>query len=237
MQKDKQLTYKFSGFSEEDLILKLGLDIQENPTGFLDAWMKRASQIAITESEQERLLQLQKRYKFYLRSWNEQELREHFIIPILDLIDFYMADLHIASFSERDVKVNYKQAILQGKVDWMVASGRFAPKQPFFFIHEYKKEKGVTNDPVGQLVATLFAAQLLNQQPPKPDLFDPTPTHFGNVPLYGCYVLGRFWFFVRLKDKKYYISDAYDSTKKEQLAFIFKLLKAQKLMIQDLVKE
>lgn len=43
------------------------------------------------------------------------------------------------------------------------------------------------------------------------------------------------FYFVRLKDKKYYISPAHDSTKKEDLQFIFKMLKAQKLMIQELV--
>jgi len=48
--------------------------------------------------------------------------------------------------------------------------------------------------------------------------------------------LGRLWFFVRLKDKRYYISESYDSTKMDELIFIYKMLKAQKQMIIDLVK-
>lgn len=238
MKTNKNVVYKFSAFSEQDLLNLLGLGIQENPTGFFDEWLEKSKQRNIEPAEQERLTQLQKRHNFFVRSWNEQELREHFIIPVLDLVDFYLIDLKVATFSERELKITYKNATLQGKVDWMVASGIYAPQQPLFFIHEYKKEKGATNDPVGQLVATLFAAQILNQQPPTATLFDTKPpTHAGEVPLYGCYVLGRFWFFVRLKERKYYISEAYDSTKMDDLQAIFKLLKAQKMMIQDLVKK
>ena len=65
----------------------------------------------------------------------------------------------------------------------------------------YKKEKDSSNDPLGQLLVTLCSAQLLNQQKPKPSLFNPKPTNFEHIPLYGIYIVGRYWFFVRLKNK------------------------------------
>jgi len=152
------------------------------------------------------------------------------------MIDFDLYDFKIASFEEREIKVIYNKNILQGKVEWMVARGIYAPKQPFFFIHEYKKEKESSNDPVGQLLVTLCVARLLNNQKPKATFFNPNPTSFSEIPLYGTYIIGRLWFFVRLKDKRYYISESYDSTKMDELIFIYKMLKAQKQMIIDLVK-
>ncbi|MGB3850981.1 MAG: hypothetical protein WA958_13500 [Tunicatimonas sp.] len=34
-------------------------------------------------------------------------------------------------------------------------------------------------------------------------------------PLYGCYVLGRNWFFVILEDQQYAVSDAYVATQED----------------------
>ncbi len=116
----------------------------------------------------------------------------------------------------------------------MVASGIHEPRQPFFFLHEYKKELG-SGDPVGQLLATMCVAEILNKTPVKPTLFNPNPKPFKNIPLYGCYVMGRFWFFLRLKDKRYFISKPFDAEDEEQLEGIVCLLKAQKSMIENLI--
>ncbi len=179
---------------------------------------------------------LHKKLKRYVRNWNEQELRAKFISQVVQMVDFDLYQLKVTSFEEREMKTNYKGNILQGKVEWMVASGLYAPKQPFFFIHEYKKEKESSNDPVGQLLVTLYVAQLLNNQKPEATLFNPKPASFSHIPLYGTYIIGRLWFFVRLKDKRYYISKAYNSEEMDELIFIYKMLKAQKQMIIDLVK-
>ena len=135
------------------------------------------------------------------------------------------------------MKVIYNNSVLKGKVEWMAARGTSAPKQPFFFIHEYKKEKEASNDPLGQLLVTLCSAEILNSQKPKPSLFNPNPMNFENVPLYGIYIIGRFWFFVRLKNKRFFVSEAYNAQEMEDLIFIFKMLKAQKQMIIHLNKQ
>lgn len=238
MQKDKTNypTYKFSAFTEEDAILAFNLKVQDNPKGLLDEWLAKCQEMKILAEEAKQLHKLQTKYKRFVRTWYEQELRERFIIPVIELVDFDMLDLQVVAFSERDLKVIYKNTIIHGKAEWMVATGISSPKHPFFFIHEYKKETASSNDPVGQLLATLYTAQLHNQQTPEPTLFNPNPSSFKYIPLYGCYVVGRLWFFVRLKENQYYISKSYDSTDKEDLHFIFKMLKAQKEMIIALVK-
>lgn len=122
----------------------------------------------------------------------------------------------------------------------MVAKGIFEPQKSFFFIHVpiaigNKREKYAANDPVGQLLTTLFAAQLLNKESDQPDLFNHNKKNL-IVPMYGSYIMGRSWYFLRLKDTEYHISKAYDSTDPEDLNFILKLLKAQKEMIISLFK-
>ena len=52
-----------------------------------------------------------------------------------------------------------------------------------------------------------------------------------NQPIYGCYVLGRFWFFTTLVGNHYCITDAYTATRIEELRTIVKILKAQKAII------
>ena len=57
-----------------------------------------------------------------------------------------------------------------------------------------------------------------------------------NIPLYGAYVIGSLWYFVRLKGNQYYISPAYDATYSEELHNIFRMLKAQKSMVAELIQ-
>ncbi|MGB0931729.1 MAG: hypothetical protein ACPGVB_13180, partial [Chitinophagales bacterium] len=235
VNENKLPIYKFSSFTEDMVTDAFGLKQQLEVEGYLSDWLKQSETITIEEDEQKRLNSLNEKLKLFVRGWNEQELREKFISQILDIVNFDLYQLKVASFAEREMKVKYNNSIIQGKVEWMVASGLHAPKHPFFFIHEYKKEKDASNDPVGQLLVTLCVAQLLNNQKPETTLFNPNPTSYSHVPLYGTYILGRFWFFVRLKDKRYYISKAYNSEEMEDLRFILKMLKAQKQMIIELV--
>ena len=79
----------------------------------------------------------------------------------------------------------------------MLARGKQIPKLPHFFLHEYKPEKNRDNDPIGQLLIAMVAAQTLNAD---------------NQPIYGIYVNGRNWFFVVLDAKEYTVSNAYNIT-------------------------
>ncbi|MFK7904477.1 MAG: hypothetical protein AB8B69_05095 [Chitinophagales bacterium] len=229
--------YKFSSFTEDMAVKAFGLKQQLKDEGYLTEWLQRAENVQVSEQEEGILKKLNRKLNLLVRTWNEQELREKFISPMVELVDFDLYDFEVLSFAERDMKIVYNQNILQGKVEWMVAKGLHTPTHPFFFIHEYKKEKDASNDPVGQLLVTLCVAQLLNNEKPKATLFNPKPISFGHLPLYGIYIVGRFWFFVRLKDNRYYISKAYNSEGMEDLVFILKMLKAQKEMIIELVEE
>lgn len=228
--------YTFSSFTEEMVRDAFGVKQELNAEGFLTDWLEKAETVEINNEEHKSLARLNQKLKIFVRGWNEQELRGKFIDPLIELVDFDLYSLEVAAFAEREMKITYNQNILQGKVEWMVARGVYAPKQPFFFIHEYKKEKDASNDPVGQLLVTLCVAQILNKQKSKVTLFNPKPVSFENIPLYGIYIVGRYWFFVRLKDKQYYISKSYNSEEMEDLHFIFRMLKAQKEMIIELVR-
>jgi hypothetical protein len=87
-----------------------------------------------------------------------------------------------------------------------------------FFINEYKQEDGnLSLSGRAQLIATMRVAQELNENK--------------DLPIFGCYVLGRFWFFTSLVGNYYCITKAYDATEMDELFEIVKILKAQKEII------
>ena len=137
-------------------------------------------------------------------TWNEDELKMFFISPFL--IDFKFNNLpHYRAFTQRTMSLQTETVEANGRVEWMVATGKQRPRQPFFFLQEYQPEQSSKkNDPLGQLLIAMVDAQLLNQN--------------NSIPIYGCYNIGRMWFFVLLVDKKYSVSRAYDATRTEDLA-------------------
>ncbi len=228
-------TFQFSSFTESKVkqVFQLKEDLKSN---LLHDWFKHAGQINITERELEGMERLLAKLRLYVRGWNEDELKVKFIVPLIELVNFDDYDLEVTSFTERSLSVTIKNSEIKGVVDLMVATGVHAPEHPFFFIHEYKKEQESSGDAVGQLLATMFVAQELNKKPRPFSLFETKQRIFEHVPVYGVYVIGRFWFFVRLSGQTYHISNAFDSVKKEDLLEIYKLLKAQKEMILDVIK-
>lgn len=230
----------FKAWTRDDIESILGIVLDKELT-ILQEWLQ--TDIAISQQEQEELDKLLLEAEVFIDYWNETELRENFIIPLTRLVGFKNIDLGINTFSERQLQTQFftppiYKVKLHGFVDWMVAMGKKKPKHPFFFIHEYKPEEGVQNDGKGQLLAEMCAAQQLNQQPPLPTIFQPHPTHFyKDMPIYGCYVVGRYWYFLVLDQKRYGVTKSgYSVTVMEQLQQVFKLLKAQKQRIEQLMK-
>lgn len=133
----------------------------------------------------------------YVDSWNEDEIKFLFISPIINLVNYMSEKYKI--FTQRTLSVTYDNGtkITSGKVEFMIATGIQTPQKPFFFLHEYKQENRRDNDPLGQLLIAMVAAQMQNAD---------------NEILYGCYVSGRNWFFVILEGKEYAVSKAYDAT-------------------------
>lgn len=186
----------------------------------LDNWLNNDA--IINTQETEFIERLCKKSEPYIDNWNEVELREKFIYRVTDLVDFDMPEYKCTFFAERYLFVTIKHITLYGFADWMVASGMTKPKNPYFFIHEYKPETEKQIDGRGQLLAIMLATQALNKT---------------NAPIYGCFIHGRMWFFVVLVDLRYTISRAYDGTQMDDLTDIVKILKKQKEIILEQIKK
>lgn len=164
------------------------------------------------------VIRLQVMLEEYVETWQEDEIKMMFIAPLLVEVNFNYAP-HYKVFTQRLFSFQTDTIDATGRVEWFVATGQQTPKHPFFFLHEYKPEKTSGNDPLGQLLIAMVYAQISNS----------TLTQ----PLYGCYTLGRFWFFVILVDKEYSISRAYDATQTDDLTDIVAILQKVKTYIHQ----
>ncbi len=160
---------------------------------------------------------IQKRLIVNVDAWNEDELKMFFIAPILSQVPLEFADFK--SFTQRTISATFPELDLQvsGKVEFLLARGKQRPKQPYFFLHEYKQERRRENDPLGQLLISMVAARQNNEK---------------KTPLFGCYVVGRDWFFVILDKQEYAVSLACDATKTPELYQIVAMLSA----MPDIIK-
>jgi hypothetical protein len=181
----------------------------------LTQWLNET--VSLTPAEKKPLTGLRDKLQDHVWDWNEWELKGKFIFPLLLAVNF--DEEQYQSFMEREISVQIDNDTLSGIVDFFVASGKRYPKHPYFFIHEFKKEHDSSGDPLGQLLITMVAAQKLNN-----DL----------NPIYGCYVMGRLWFFVVLEGLDYSTSLAYDATK-DDIFEIFSLLKKTKGLISKII--
>lgn len=183
----------------------------------LQCWMERS--IECSAVEQEQLQRLCDKLNAHIYDWNEEELKINFIGQLLTLVDYDRPNYQ--AFFERTLTANMQNQRLSGVVDCMIAAGRRVPESPIFCLHEYKPEKHASNDPLGQVLVAMVAAQLFNQD---------------EKPMYGAYVVGRFWYFLALTPPNYGVSLAFDATKLPELLDIFKLLKSIKQIIERDVK-
>lgn len=207
----------FTNWNKNELRTLLGLR-QADTCNYLDDWISLRIEQVLSGFESTYFEWLFNHKVPYIDNWNEAELRDQFISNITSIIDYNSSKALIGVFAERSLSAVINEITISGKIDWMVAKGEDAPMQPFFFIHEYKQEDG--NQAVSgraQLYAIMRVAQELNDDP--------------SLPIYGCYVLGRFWFFTTLVGNHYCITNAYNSTIWEGLLDIVKILKVQKELI------
>lgn len=178
----------------------------------LEDWFKADE--PITDDEKDFLLDLSKRLFYNAESWNEDELKFFFISPLVHLVNFQHK--HYKAFTQRKFATVIGEWQVNGIVDFVLARGEQHPEQPFFFLHEYKQERKRDNDPLGQLLIEMLVAQQLNE---------------GQNPLYGCYVIGRYHFFVVLDEQDYSVSRSYDSSI-EDILTIFRMFRFVKRQIE-----
>jgi hypothetical protein len=213
----------FERWKYEEIELTFGTERVKNLT-VLDKWLE-ADEPA-DDFEKRTLLIYHNQLVRKVDAWNEDELKFFFISHIITLVDFSKPKVY-SSFSQRTLAAKRKdihnnEIDLRGRVEFFVALGEQIPRQPFFFIHEYKPlNKTTPSDPLGQLLIAMLATQTLNET---------------NRPLYGVFIIGSFWQFVVLDGNQYTVSDFYDALKQEQLFKIFSILKRCKSYIEEWVK-
>lgn len=195
-----------------------GISPTENKTR-LNNWL--SAKCEITEEEKKRLLEIQKHLLAKVEFWNEAAIKFFFIGPMISLLKY--DNIHYNAFLEQNLSLAVNEKItISGNVDFMLATGKQIPKVPFFALHEYKPEPTASNDPQGQLLVAMLAAQKMNKVK---DI---------DIPLYGVYVIGRLWFFLVLEGNTYCKSLAYDATQHDLMDIYCSLKKVKDYVNEEL---
>lgn len=202
----------FRNWTRQELADEFGLKRQRN-CSVLENWLN--IEVQVSDFDKQFLEKLRLNLEDSVDIWNEQELIIKFIAPLITSIN-YDTD-KFKSFANRPLKGIVNDREINGEVDFMIASGEFEPKAPYFCLHEYKKEKNIDNDPLGQLLVAMIAAQSINNN---------------KFPIYGAYVMGRNWFFLTLVDMTYCISNEYVATR-DDVVDIYRIMKG----IKDIIAE
>ena len=173
-------------------------DVKRLPhSPLLEKWLQFSS--PISQEEKAVLETLRQSLEANADIWNEEELKFKFISFVVNMAQL---DTDVSrSFLDRKITAVVQDRTMSGVVDFLVATGNIEPQEPFFFLHEYKQERKRESDPLGQLLAAMLTAQALNES-------EGRKPH----PIYGCYVVGRMWFFVVLKGLEYSVSQEYVAT-------------------------
>jgi len=179
----------------------------------LEDWL--GATMDLSAHEQQELINLKELLLENVHHWNERELSLHFIGPVFSVVHYTNVDLQINLFAERYIEATVKDVELSGKPDGMIASGYRSPKKPFFTFQEYKKQLDPHGDPAGQALAAMLVGQSLNEKP---------------ALVYGCYIVGRDWYFIVLEGINYAISRGYDAAT-EHVFDILKILKTLKVIV------
>jgi hypothetical protein len=172
---------------EPNLVDALGLKRVFKNTPLMDEWL--AATGTLTEADSALLTESQIKLIEYADSWNEEELKMQFICMLMFLARFSNT---IRTYYDREISEDVEDIFLLCKSDMMLSKGiGELIKSPYFFMHEYKREKKYSGDPIGQMLGGMLIGQAKNKN---------------GKPMYGCYVQGRFWFFCILEGKEYVIS-------------------------------
>ncbi len=187
----------------------------------LDSWLQSSKNQEVADYQYIICGELRKLLDINVSAWKEQDVSLHFIGPMFSIINFtapYQSNLFAQRFISATLTTLSDDSLeLMGKPDEILASGYGDPEMPFFAFNEFKKEVEFKGDPAGQALAAMLVGQCLNND---------------NQPIYGCYVLGRDWYFMALQEKSYSISRGFDGTT-DDVFEIFKILKALKEIIKQ----
>jgi hypothetical protein len=209
----------FEKWETEEVERTFGIFQQDTSDG-MDTWL--AYQTTFSQLSTDVAEKLRTRHKKMAGYWTEEDIKVFFIMPIIDLVEFYVPNVY-RTFMEATLQAELSDAqgnlcTLRGRVEMVVATGKQRPQTPFFFLNEYKPQAKSQSDPQGQLLIAMLAAQAKNNGL--------------NLPIYGLYTIGQNWFFVLLAGKEYCISRQFDATDAVDLAHILNMLQYVKEEIE-----
>jgi len=202
----------FKQLTENFIYYKLGFK-QVYESEILKEWFELSKQQTIISEDTSIIKRLQRILVDRSSKWNEFELSEWFIGPIMSLIDFNSEDLKLFAF--RDIEATVKDYELSGKPDAMIATGIDSPITPYFCFHKYKRQTDPNGNPQTQLLGSMITAQELNNN---------------EKPIYGIYVIGFTWRFVVLHGNTWCESNLF-SADDNSIYDIYKILLALKQII------
>lgn len=183
----------------------------------LDEWLDYQTKLDSTDEkllEKKRLL-LQEEGEY----WNEEELKMKFLALLFEIADMTVPD-KIKLFYERPLFAVIDGYEINVVCDAMLAvpKGVGKPQKPYFFLQEFKKQKGKSQDAEGQMLAAMVVAQFENSN---------------QKPIYGSYVQGKYWTFSTLHNKNYCVSNSFDATNIEHLQkIVFALRNIKNLVLK-----
>ncbi len=208
-------TYNFSKIRLLDLkkIVDIRLGSRHDHVHKFDEWF--TSLYLLSDKELVFLENLIQKHKFLLPSYSEEKLKVKFIGVILNEVDF--ANDKIQDWYDSSLSGILNGVIIKGLTDFMIAKGDVEPENSYFFIQEFKPSVPDHN-PSHQLLAEMLVAIEKNQ----------------NNILRGGYIIGQFWNFVILEKIgenkfEYFVSEAFDSLKINDLKQIYINLQVVKL--------
>jgi hypothetical protein len=214
MAKERKGWKPFVQWQHQEVELTFDVKRVQNLTTLVD-WLSNLPQLSPIENATAQKLHTQLR--IYVDQWNEEDLKMYFISQLVNLVEFHQATYR--AFFDCNLKTVLMDKAIAGRVDCVLGRGLQYPLNPLFFLQEYKPQKNPTGDPLGQLLVAMLSSQKLNKD--------------AISPFYGCYIIGRLWFFVVLQEKEYAISDAYDVANQAHLEAIIGILKKVRIMYEE----
>lgn len=145
--------------------------------------------------------------------WNAEELKMHFVSLIVRIAKFQP----LRVYYDREISAIIDKVLVKTEADMLVSKGiGDIIETPYFFLHEYKREKKYIGDPMGQMLGGMLIAQAKNND---------------GKPVFGCYVQGRYWYFSILDGKQYVIANSLNATEADQAVKVIMMLREVPKMV------
>lgn len=202
---------------EPNLRRRFGLNRVFEDTPLLTEWLTATGEI--NERDNSIIVESVQNLVENTDAWNEEELKMQFISLII-----FVAKIQkpIRVYYDREISETIDGTFLLCKSDMMLSKGLGELiETPYFFMHEYKREKKYSGDPIGQMLGGMLIAQAKNNN---------------QKPIYGCYVQGRYWYFSVLLGNEYVVSNGYNATTMTEIRkIIFILRKLNTIILERLM--